>query len=88
MPDAAIAAMPICHSRCPCRLSSAVHRDVCEPGEAVAVIEEETGPDEWGDPGRRVGSTSQARAVSAGQATTMGRDDAVRTSASTLRRLA
>lgn len=47
-------AMPICHSRYPCRLRSTSDPNVYEPGQAVAVVEEEREPDEWGDPGRLI----------------------------------
>ena len=46
--------MPICHSRYPCRLRSTMDPEVYEPGKAVAVVEEEREPGEWGDPGRLV----------------------------------
>lgn len=46
--------MPICHSRYPCRLHLTTVPGTYEPGEKVAVIEEEREPDEWGDPGRLV----------------------------------
>ncbi|WMT02832.1 hypothetical protein RDV84_23185 [Lysobacter yananisis] len=46
--------MLICHSRYPCRLRSTATPGVYEPGEAVAVIEEEREADEWGNPGRLV----------------------------------
>lgn len=47
-------AMPICHTRYTCRLQSTTVPGAYEPGEKVAVIEEERQPDEWGEPGRLV----------------------------------